>query len=227
MAPIAPAKEPFEFRSCLNLTLLTGRQARDLAELVEHLRVVPGGVIYHHTHHFLFQHQFLSPEPPNDFAYWVSNILLEEALGEELAAIDVLRFATIRDLRNALIEVIQRHLDRARDLRTAPPGEEFHFKQSVSFIIATGFRAADLREFRDALERVSIASISFHTFDARLHLERGDNDFARWLETSAGEPALAGAMRNADPYTITLEGLRRRMLALIDRRIAELDRVPA
>jgi hypothetical protein len=44
--------DPFEFRSLLNLTLLTGLRARDLAELVQHMRTVPGAVIYHHTHHF-------------------------------------------------------------------------------------------------------------------------------------------------------------------------------
>ena len=123
--------DPFEFRSLLNLTLLTGLRARDLAELVQHMRTVPGAVIYHHTHHFLVQHQFLSPEPPNDFAYWVSNILLEERLGEELAAVDLLRFPTLRDLRNALIQVIQGFLDRSSNLRTAPHGGEFPQHVSV------------------------------------------------------------------------------------------------
>src|SRR5215469_11785071 len=131
----------FEFRSLLNLTLLTGLRARDLAELVQHMRTVPGAVIYHHTHHFLVQHQYLSPEPPNDFAYWVSNILLEERLGEELAAVDVLRFQSVRDLRNALVQVIQSFLDGSSNLRTAPHGEEFHFMQAVSYVVPTGLSA--------------------------------------------------------------------------------------
>ena len=38
------------------------------------------------------QHQYLSPEPPNDFAYWVSNVLQEDRLGEQLAAIDLIQF---------------------------------------------------------------------------------------------------------------------------------------
>src|SRR5438552_13194264 len=119
-AAVVDNADQFEFRSLLNLTLLTGLRSRDLAEFVQHMRTVPGAVIYHHTHHFLVQHQFLSPEPPNDFAYWVSNILLEERLGEELAAVDVLRFQTMRDLRNALVNVIQNFLDASSNLRTAP-----------------------------------------------------------------------------------------------------------
>ena len=221
MAQLNRALEPFEFHSRLNLTLLTGRRARDLAELVENLKSVPGSVVYHHTHHFLVQHQFLSPEPPNDFAYWVSNILLEERLGEELAAIDVLRFSTIHDLRDALVRVVQAHLDRVTDVRAAPPGMEFHFMRSVSFVLKTGLQAHDLKEFRDALEHASLSSISYHMFDARLRLERGDNDFSKWIETALGEKQLAAALRTMDPYTQTEEGLRGSMIAMINRRLGE------
>jgi hypothetical protein len=211
--------EPFEFHSRLNLTLLTGLRARDLAELVEQLRAAPGAVIYHHTHHFLVQHQFLSPEPPNDFAYWVSNILLEERLGEELAAIDMLQFHRLRDLRDALVAVIANHLERTSEVRVAPPGMEFHFMRSVSFVLPTGLRVRNLRDFHDALEQVSLSSIAYHMYDARLRLERGDNDFSNWLENTLKETSVAGALRAIDPYTHTEEGLRRRMLAAIERRL--------
>jgi len=217
------AAEPFEFHSRLNLTLLTGKSARDLAELLENLKTVPGAVIYHHTHHFLFQHQYLSPEPPNDFAYWVTNILLEERLGEELAAIDVLRFSTIRDLRDALVNTIEHFIETTGQLRAAPPGEEFHFMQSVSFVLPSREQAWDLREFKAGLEKASLASISYHMFDARLRLEKGDNDFSKWLDTALGEHALAKALRRVDPYTYTEDGLRNRIVSLIDGRLRELQ----
>lgn len=221
MSEVSQAKEAFEFRSRLNLTLLTGQKARDLAELLEHVRTVPGAVIYHHTHHFLVQHQFLSPEPPNDFAYWVSNILIEERLGEELAAMDILRFRSIRELRERLIEIIHGHLEQVADVRAAPPGMEFQFMRSVSFVLPTGEIAHDLREFSDALERVSLSSISYHMFDARLRLEAGDNDFSKWFEHSLGDAQLAQAVRSIDPYTHTEEGLRRRIVSLIQRRLGQ------
>ena len=85
------AQSPFEFWTRLTLTKLTGRQAADLAGLLEHLRAVPLSVVFHHTHHFLVQHQHLNPEPPNDFAYWVTNVLQESWLGERLAAIDTVQ----------------------------------------------------------------------------------------------------------------------------------------
>jgi Family of unknown function (DUF5752) len=214
-----PESEPFEFQSRLNLTLLTGLRARDLAQLVEHLRSAPGSVIYFHTHHFLVQHQYLSPEPPNDFAYWLSNVLLEERLGEELAAVDILRFRTIHDLRVALIRVIENYLEQRSEVRVAPPGMEFHFKRSVSFVLKTGLVARNLREFRDGLEHISLSSISFHMFDARLRLERGDNDFSSWIERTQGEKQLADALRRLDPYSHTEDGLRRAIAALVDRTL--------
>jgi hypothetical protein len=129
--------------------------------LVEHFRVVPGAVIYLHTHHFLVQHQIPSPEPPNDFAYWVTNTLLEETLGQELAAINLMRFSAIRDVGNALVSVIERHLER-KTLRTAPAGEKFHFKQSASFVVPTGLRvfrcAAISRRHRARIDRVDFLS---------------------------------------------------------------------
>ena len=211
MAPSA-----FEFWTRLTLTKLTGRQASDLAGLLEHLRVVPLSVVFHHTHHFLVQHQHLNPEPPNDFAYWVTNVLQESWLGERLAAIDTVQFAHLRDLRERLVQVIEAYLERTRELRVAPAGEEFHFMDAVSFTLPTRHRAATLAEFAEQLKLVGVASIGFHVFEARLRVESDDNDFSRWLQEELGERELADAIRRLfDPYTITTEGLRQRLLGLI------------
>ncbi|HVM96366.1 MAG TPA: DUF5752 family protein [Candidatus Acidoferrales bacterium] len=210
---------PFQFKSSLNLTLLTHRRARDLAELLSHLREVTGATIYYHTHHFLVQHQFLSPEPPNDFAYWVTNMLQEDLLGEQLAAIDVMQFATIRGLRERLIEIVERFLEQGQHLRTAPEGEEFHFREAVTFIVPTPHVAHNLREFAEAMEDVGFGSLAFHLFDARLHLERGENDFSEWLVGALGERDLAEEIARLDPYTYTMDGLRREVVRLIRRRL--------
>jgi hypothetical protein len=213
--------EPFRFLTSLNLTLLTNRRARDLAELLEHVRVVPGSVVYHHTHHFLAQHQYLSPEPPNDFAYWVTNILQEDRLGEQLAAIDLIRFRTIRALRERIIAVIEQYLAERKELRVAPAGEEFHFREAVSFIVPTQLVARDLSQFAECVARLGFGSLSFHIFDARLHLEKGENDFSEWLATTLGEVELARQIARLDPYTYTLDGLRKEVVRLVQRRLQQ------
>ena len=216
----AVARDPFRFYTRLTLTRLTGRRASDLAEMLEHLRNVPGSVIFHHTHHFLVQHQHLSPEPPNDFAFWVTNVLQEDRLGERLAAIDTVQFPSLRELRERAIAVIEDYLATRRELRTAPPGEEFHFMDAVSFTLPTHHQARTLAEFAAGLRDVGYATIAYHLFEARLRVGAEDNDFSRWLEQELGEREVAAAIRRLDPYTHTMEGLRQRLLRLIAPRLA-------
>jgi hypothetical protein len=178
-----------------------------------------GAGIYFHTHHFLAQHQHLSPEPTNDFAYWVTTALQEDRLGEQLAAIDIIQFRSLSAVRDRIAGVLERFLDNSTTLRTAPPGEEFHVRESATFILPTGYVANDLEEFAACVQRVGFGSLHFHIFDARLHLERGANDFSEWLEAQ-GETDLAEAIARLDPYTHTLEGLRQRIVQLVRRRLS-------
>lgn len=213
------AQNAFHFSTQSNLVELTGLKARDLKELVEVLKKVPGSVIYHHTHHFLKQHQFLSPEPPNDFAYWVSQVLQEDKLGELLAAIDTVSYSSITELGNKILSVIEGYCAKNRSTRSAPEGEEFHFMKSQSFILPTPYWASDLPEFLEAIKKISIQSLYHHIFEARIRLGRGTNDFSLWLEKELDEPALAQSLSRMDPYTQTLEDLRQQVISLIEQRI--------
>jgi hypothetical protein len=49
------------------------------------------------------------------------------------------------------------------------------------------------------------------------------NDFSNWLTVALGETALADKIQRLDPYTHTLEGLRRRIMTLVSKRIAEQE----
>lgn len=222
MEALKRAETPFRFSTRLHLTELTGLKARNLREMLETLREVPGSCIYHHTHRYLQQHQFLSPEPPNDFAYWVTEILGESALGEKLASVDTVRHPTIRSLREKIVGTIEEHLaaEPSAKRRFAHPGEEFHFVKSVSFILPTPYEAYDLRELHDILGKITIDSIYFHMFEARLRLERGANDFSFWIETSLGDRKLAAEISRLDPYTRTLDNLRKTIMRLIEQRIS-------
>jgi hypothetical protein len=223
MGALKRSKEPFQFYTRLHLSELTGLKASTLPELLEHIKNVPGSCIYHHTHRFLQQHQYLSPEPPNDFAYWVAESIGEDDLGERLASIDTVQYPTIRSLRDKIIATIEEHLrnNPSAKRRFVQEGEEFHFIKSASFIIPTKYFAHDLREFADILGKVTFDSIYFHVFEARLRLERGTNDFSFWIETSLGDKKLAGDISRLDPYTRTLDNLRKTLISLVEKRISE------
>lgn len=222
MAALKKAGKPFRFVTQVNMTEITGRKARDLKDLVKHLKEVTGSVIYYHTHRFLEQHQFLSPEPPNDFAYWVTTALQEVELGELLAGIDTVRFNSIRALREKIIETIERHRAANPVERVAPAGQELYFMQSISFMLPTPYEARDLSEFLEALKKVSIHSLYHHIFEGRIRPPLGVNDFSNWMENDLGEIQLARAIHGMDPYTQTLDSLRHRIIALIEARLREV-----
>ena len=218
---LTKAKEPFKFCTRLHLSELTGLRATTLGQLLALIKEVPGSCIYHHTHRFLQQHQYLSPEPPNDFAYWVTDILGEAELGERLVSIDTMQYSTIRDLREKIASTIENYLKDSplAKLKFARSGEEFHFIKSVSFILPTNYAAYDLKEFAEVLKKITIDSIYFHIFEARLRLEKPTNDFSCWIENSLGDKELANNISGFDPYTRTLEDLRNKIIQIVERKI--------
>lgn len=219
--PNVKAKEPFQFYTRLSIPELTGLKAHNLEQLLEDIKMVPGSCIFHHTHHFLQQHLYLSPEPPNDFAYWVSNSLGDDRLAEALASIDIVRLDSISVIREKIISTIENHLKANTQSRQrfASESEAFYFIKSISFVFPTGHAASDLGEFAAALNNVTIDSIYFHMFESRLRLERGDNDFSRWLADSVGDKVLSEQISRLDPYTVTADNLRKNILKLINRRL--------
>ncbi|MBI4355151.1 MAG: hypothetical protein HY597_01700 [Candidatus Omnitrophica bacterium] len=211
------ATPAFQFYTRLHLRELTGLRAASLQQLATLLERVPDAAIYHHTHQFLQQYQYLLPQPPNDFAHWVSTVLGDEALGERLASVDPIAYGSLQELRRALIAVIRGHL-RQRPLarlRTAGAGQEFYFVKSISFIVPTPYRVHSLAAFAAALQQVTIDAIYFHIFEARLRLGRPDNEFSLWLGQVLGERELAQQIASLDPYSRTLEGVRQTILDLL------------
>jgi hypothetical protein len=214
--------KPFQFCTRLHLTESTGIKASNLGQMVSLLKEISGSCIYHHTHRFLQQHEYLSPEPPNDFAYWVTEELGETELGERLASVDIVQFTTIRSLREKIIGVIEEYQAQNPSVCTkqAHSGREFYFTKSISFVVPTPYVAHTLEEFAYILTRITLNSVYFHIFEARLRLENKTNDFSNWIETSVGDRETAEAISRLDPYTYALDDLRKAVIAIIKRKAA-------
>lgn len=212
--------DPFVFSTEWHVVALTGRKARNLGELLKHLKEVTGSSIFYHTHQQYLAHHFEKPTFHNDFAIWVSQALLEERLAEKLTSIDLLAFSSIRQLREAIIEMIEDFVRETRGRsRECPPGQEFYFCESQSFVMPTGAVANTVAEFFEALRMLSTVSIYFHFFEARLRLERPDNDFSQWLRQQ-GEEELASAIDRINPYVMTLDELKSQIIKLGERSYA-------
>jgi len=159
-------------------------------------------------------HHFETPTFTNDFALWASVALKEHTLAEKLMAIDLLSFTSIRQLRKTIVKIIEDEVhEEERALWACREGEEFHFCKSKSFIMPTHLTASDPKEFFEVLPRVSNESIFFHFFEAQLRMGRPGNDFSQWLE-KAQDRQLADAIKNLDPYRVTLDEFKDQIIAL-------------
>lgn len=209
---------PFIFNTRLHSTIILGKKAKNLMELLEGIKIVPGSCIYYHTHKFLQQHHYLSPEPPNDFAFWITNILQEKILGEQFASIDIIQYQSIAEIRKKLIDLLEDYLQCNKQQKEAQPGNEFHFLKSKSFILKTNQIANNLKEFYEIFKSISMNSLYFHMFEARLRLEKPTNDFSLWLE-SIGEIEVAKKISQFDPYTMTLNDLKNKIIKILEKRL--------
>lgn len=204
----------FRFYSEYNLPVLLGIKAHNIKELVEHIKTVPAGSIYYHTHRFLKEHHYLVPEPPNDFAYWIRNVLNKRELGEITASINIVSLKKIEDVRKRLLDVFDQFKNKQAFDIYCSPGDEFQFMSCRTFCMPLELKATGIKEFADTLEKAPVSTLYYHIFETRLRLGTDSNDFAIWFRRN-GETELADKISLLDPYTTTLEGLREKIINLV------------
>ncbi|MDQ7844364.1 MAG: DUF5752 family protein [Armatimonadota bacterium] len=215
------ATRPFEFVDCLELREMLGRSAWDERELLHGIEEVPAASIFYHTHSAFLRSRYLPAPYRNDFATWAAIQVRDRVLGERLAVVDPFDYEDVEALRGELITIIDDHLS---DLQVVPRivyGEPFEFMRAQLIAVPTGIRATTLREFREALARVDLSAIYYHFF--RAEARRGTWEAVRWLAEELGEVDLAERIRKLNPYISGLDGLRARLLALCDARLAHED----
>jgi hypothetical protein len=199
-----------------SLVELLGLKANNPSELLEGIRSVPLSSIYYHTHRFLQLHNYLSPEPPNDFAFWLKDILHLEELGEAFLSIDTISFNNLEDLRSKFVEILDDYFLAGGNIVDCPKGYEFYFMGCQTFVLPTPFIANNIIEFAEILSKISVNSLYFHIFEARMRLGIPENDFSAWLR-GIGQEDLAKEISKLDPYNITLENLRRKIINMVTK----------
>jgi hypothetical protein len=215
------ARSPFYFNSASHLLRIGQERATTLAELLEAIRTCPESSIFQHTFQTLAEHHFISGGFSNDFSHWAFASCNEVELAERLAAIDVREFTSIAALRERLIHIIETHLQKNPRAATRAAMEPFYLMASDLVVVPTPYVARNLEEFADCLRKVSIHAIYYHFIDARLRLKLNTNDFSVWLERELDLSQAAEKVNRIDIYTLTLEGVRRGILKVVE---AEMGR---
>ena len=206
----------FHFMTQYSLVELLGLKANNPSELLEGIRSVPVSSIYYHTHRFLQLHNYLSPEPPNDFAFWLKDILHLEELGEAFLSIDTISFNNLEELRSKFVEILHDYFLIGGNMVDCPKGFEFYFMGCQTFVLPTPYIANNIAEFAEILGKISVNSLYFHIFEARMRLGIPENDFSVWLR-GIGQDDLAKQISMLDPYNITLENLRRKIIKMVTK----------
>lgn len=222
-APVPAAQRtparPFYFNTSAHLARITRYKAGTLAGLLQALRECPEESIFHHTFRTLQEHHFIREGFSNDFAHWALFACNEPTLAEQLASVDVREFTSVKELRERILQRVERFLEQSPGSGTGTAQEPFYFCTSETVVMPTSFVANTLPEFAEGLRRVSVHSIHHHFIEARLRIKLMSNDFSQWLYQDAGLTATAQALNRIDIYTATLEDLRRQIVRIVERAL--------
>lgn len=214
------AEVPFKFSGCAEFRRMLGERAEDEKELADLLEQVSLDSVFYHTYGSLLRDRHRTGLYSNDFATWVAIQVRDRVLGEHLAVLDPLDFETLADLRDEIISVIDNHLKSMAVIPRIVYGEPFDFVESRVLEVPTGVDAYSLDEFRKALSDLDDSAIYYHTLEARVRLEHGQDDFSAWLRDHLDLPGLGAKFRSLNPYIGGLERVRSQMLDSCDRVLA-------
>jgi len=214
---------PFEFKQCVNILKSTGKKARSLRELRDAITVVSPEALIHHTCQYYLKGHVL--EYTNDFARWVAELLEERMLAEQLSGIDPYAYASMGEVRDELVRVIDEYLRIVGSAREMPPGDEFFFNEAITFVVPAGLQARNLAEFLIAIQYLDSSSIYYHFYEARIRLG-GSDDFSSWLGGSLNKKTLAEKIRKIDLFMHTIEGTKRHIMEAVEEEVRkDMERV--
>ncbi|HYL12665.1 MAG TPA: DUF5752 family protein [Terriglobales bacterium] len=214
------AKTPFYFNSAEHLLRIEREKAGTLGELLEAIKTCSEASIFQHTFRTLQEHHFIQEGYSNDFAHWAFFACNENGLAERLSGVDIREFISVQALRNRLVEILQEYLRNNPKVKDRLALEPFYFCASSTVVVPTAFVARSLAEFADALEKISVHCIHYHFIEARLRLKLNSNDFSMWLEEQMGLKRTAELINRIDIYTSTLQGVRNRILRIVETALA-------
>lgn len=213
--------EVLQFRSSASLEKLTGSKAYTLVELLHMIHTCTESSIFYHTFSAFLKMREVRLPYNSDFASWVYGSLNEKALAEQMMAVDFFEYNTVENLRKRLAGIIESYRSLRPSAFEKKADEPFYLHDVQRFVYLTDKFAYDLKSFRDLLPTISLYSLYYHFIESRLETKLQCDDFSNWMQESLALPGLAKKIRGIDIHVYTLEGLRERMISLIDEYLEE------
>ena len=211
-------RAPFILKDCALIAIATGFKAETLKELRDRLQTIVPDSIYFHFWGGLLEPQFEEREYNNDFAAWARRGLHDDTLAERLAMVDPSAYASMEDLRQELLDIIEERIDEPNSGPWRVATEQFQFIRSQIVVFDTYKRLKRPEELTELIPHLSVGSIFYHFIDARRRLPEGVDDFSLWLKGFDKQYELFEyEIAQIDPYFETLIDLRNRLTDIFQR----------
>jgi len=213
------AKQPFQFVAASYLVRICFERAKTLAEMARGMRTCPATSIFYHTFQSLESHHYATFS--SDFAQWIMAACNEVALAERLAVLDLHDFLSLEELRKALVETVENHIDANPASAARPAFEPFLFCEAREVTVLLPRRATNLAELAEGIRHLSLQTLHHHFINSRLRLRLDTNDFSYWIEHSLELPELASRLNRIDFYQNTLEEIREEIVNVLQSWIGQ------
>ncbi len=218
---LAPGE--FAVKDCALIAIATGEKVINLKEFRHTLAEINPDSIYFHFWGSLLQPRFEEREFNNDFASWARHGLHDHILAERLAVIDPTSFATLEELRDKILEIVEDRLDESEYLRWASGNKQFEFIRTQIVVFDTHTKIKSPEELSESLPKISTSSIFYHFIDARRRTPGGTDDFRFWLSGCGKRyDPLCVELAGVDPYFGSLAELRDKLAAIFQNFFAKV-----
>ena len=205
----------FYVKDCALSGIAVGEHAANLKELYDKLVTIHPGCIYHHFWGGRLRPHFEAREYHNDFAMWAYAHLHDQTLAERLSLLDPTDFEDIENLRKAVLDIIETHLDETEG-SWLPRAEHFQFVRSKIIIFDTPYIVSTPEELIQNFPHLTLSSIFYHFIDAYRRTPTHQDDFSAWLKTfPENYDVLIEHILAIDFYFISLEELKNTLYSLL------------
>lgn len=201
--------QEFFFNNCSLAAIATGESAGSLIELRDKIATISEECIYHHFWGGRMNIQFSHPQHHNDFAHWVYHRLHDHVLAEWLNIIDPTEFNSLEELRQELLETIEKRLDDYEIILWTKKEDRLHFIKSTIIVFEGMVSIKKPEDLSEAIRKLPSSSIFYHFIDARSRTPEKIDDFSTWLKTfNSKYIPLIEQIRALDPYFLSLTTLK-------------------
>lgn len=220
--------QAFTFLTPSPLECPAGQVAVDIQSLRDGIAAASDASLFQHVTRMPVRFPHARDVPENDFARWVGDVMQLPEVSERLAFVGSASCAHFGQLRDSLLEVLDRVPPKDRK-REAPEGAAFHFLEAYSVLAPLGVDVTSAAEVIEVWPWIDLGSAFYHLVEAPLH---GTTEHALipWLREHGGKSMADSAQQvvsSSRPLAILLKEVGSRWRrSMIGRRLIERAEAP-